>query len=169
MKDPHVAIGSFDRKNIFYGVKSFTHGSTFVNELVEEISKYVENANSTIIYCTTVKDTEEVIWHLICRNTLFFLFLHKNMLKCNVSNFPRWDSIPASVCLEPLIIQVVKLKFIPNLTQHGRFNLLLCHVSLMTCQVNISAWFWSYHHVAADLQFTYCGRNQGWNLQWPNV
>ncbi|XP_019166938.1 PREDICTED: uncharacterized protein LOC109162707 [Ipomoea nil] len=65
MKDPHVAIGSFDRKNIFYGVKSFTHGSTFVNELVEEISKYVENANSTIIYCTTVKNTEEIFSSLI--------------------------------------------------------------------------------------------------------
>lgn len=93
MKDPHVAIGSFDRKNIFYGVKSFTHGSTFVNELVEEISKYVENANSTIIYCTTIKDTEEVIWHLICRNTLIFLFLHKNMLKCNDSMLGLCSSI----------------------------------------------------------------------------
>ncbi|RAL42287.1 hypothetical protein DM860_012070 [Cuscuta australis] len=65
MKDPHVAIGSFDRKNIFYGVKSFTHGSLFVNELVEEAFKYAEDASSTIIYCTTIKDTEELFKYLI--------------------------------------------------------------------------------------------------------
>ncbi|XP_060216950.1 uncharacterized protein LOC132644378 isoform X2 [Lycium barbarum] len=65
MKDPHVAIGSFDRKNLFYGVKSFRRSSQFVDQLVEEISKYVDNANSTIIYCTTVKDTEEIFKSLL--------------------------------------------------------------------------------------------------------
>ncbi|CAH9073440.1 unnamed protein product [Cuscuta europaea] len=65
MKDPHVAIGSFDRKNVFYGVKFFTHGSLFVHDIVEEISKYAEDASSTIIYCTTVKDTEEIFKSLI--------------------------------------------------------------------------------------------------------
>ncbi|KAG5615354.1 hypothetical protein H5410_015178 [Solanum commersonii] len=59
MKGHHVAIGSFDLKNLFYGVKSFSRSSQFVDQLVEEISKYVDNANSTIVYCTTVKDTEE--------------------------------------------------------------------------------------------------------------
>ncbi|XP_049394656.1 ATP-dependent DNA helicase Q-like 2 [Solanum stenotomum] len=59
MKGHHVAIGSFDLKNLFYGVKSFSRSSQFVDQLVEEIFKYVDNANSTIVYCTTVKDTEE--------------------------------------------------------------------------------------------------------------
>nr|XP_010325732.1 uncharacterized protein LOC101263933 isoform X7 [Solanum lycopersicum] len=65
MKDHHVAIGSFDRKNLFYGVKSFSRSSQFVDQLVEEISKYVDNANSTIVYCTTVKDTEEIFKSLL--------------------------------------------------------------------------------------------------------
>ncbi|KAM7460393.1 hypothetical protein LguiB_036250 [Lonicera macranthoides] len=59
MKDPHVTIGSFDRENLFYGVKSFNRSSSFVDELVEEISKYVANAGSVIIYCTTIKDVEQ--------------------------------------------------------------------------------------------------------------
>lgn len=61
MKDPHVTIGSFDRENLFYGVKSFNRSSSYVDELVEEISKYVANAGSVIIYCTTIKDVEQVI------------------------------------------------------------------------------------------------------------
>lgn len=78
MKDHHVAIGSFDRKNLFYGVKSFSRSSQFVDQLVEEISKYVDNANSTIVYCTTVKDTEEVTFHL-CH------------VKTMISVLPTWD------------------------------------------------------------------------------
>nr|XP_027112941.1 uncharacterized protein LOC113731733 [Coffea arabica] len=65
MRDPHVTVGSFDRKNLFYGVKSFNHGSPFVDELVEEISKYVESACSTIVYCTTVKDAEHIFKSLL--------------------------------------------------------------------------------------------------------
>ncbi|PHT73210.1 hypothetical protein T459_23995 [Capsicum annuum] len=65
MKNHHVAIGSFDRKNLFYGVKSFSRSSLFVDQLVEEISKYVDNANSTIVYCTTVRDTEEIFKSLL--------------------------------------------------------------------------------------------------------
>lgn len=61
MRDPHISIGSFDRQNLFYGVKSFNHGLAFVNKLVEEICKYVESASSSIVYCTTVKDVEQVI------------------------------------------------------------------------------------------------------------
>lgn len=60
MKDPHVAIGSFDRKNLYYGVKSVNRGSSFVDELVAQISKYVANAGSTIVYCTTIKDVQEI-------------------------------------------------------------------------------------------------------------
>lgn len=60
MNEPYIAIGSFDRQNLFYGVKSFNRSVSFVDELVAEISKYNATAGSTIIYCTTVKDTEQI-------------------------------------------------------------------------------------------------------------
>ncbi|WOL01871.1 hypothetical protein Cni_G10590 [Canna indica] len=60
MNDPFIAIGSFDRQNLFYGVKPFRRSLSFVEELVQEVSEYINNAGSTIIYCTTVKDTEEI-------------------------------------------------------------------------------------------------------------
>nr|XP_043610948.1 ATP-dependent DNA helicase RecQ-like [Erigeron canadensis] len=60
MKDPHVFIGSFDRKNLFYGVKSINRGALFVDELVAQISKYEADGGSTIVYCTTVKDVQEI-------------------------------------------------------------------------------------------------------------
>lgn len=62
MNDPYVAIGSFDRENLFYGVKHFNRGTLFVNELVQEISKFAGNGGSTIIYCTTIKDVEQVLF-----------------------------------------------------------------------------------------------------------
>ncbi|KAB2634498.1 Werner syndrome ATP-dependent helicase-like [Pyrus ussuriensis x Pyrus communis] len=60
MQNPYFAIGSFDRTNLFYGVKSFKHGQSFVQELVQEVSKFVRSDGSTIIYCTTIKDVEQV-------------------------------------------------------------------------------------------------------------
>ncbi|XP_022154483.1 uncharacterized protein LOC111021754 isoform X2 [Momordica charantia] len=60
MKGPQVTIGSFDRTNLFYGVKSFNRGALFLNELVLDISKYVASGGSTIIYCTTIKDVEQI-------------------------------------------------------------------------------------------------------------
>ncbi|KGN53928.2 uncharacterized protein LOC101222028 [Cucumis sativus] len=60
MKDPQVTIGSFDRTNLFYGVKSFNRGPLFMNEFVLDISKYVASGGSTIIYCTTIKDVEQI-------------------------------------------------------------------------------------------------------------
>ncbi|XP_071718043.1 uncharacterized protein [Rutidosis leptorrhynchoides] len=60
LNDPHVAIGSFDRKNLYYGVKSINRGPLFVDELVAKITKYVANAESTIVYCTTVNDVKEI-------------------------------------------------------------------------------------------------------------
>ncbi|KAL7247130.1 hypothetical protein ACSBR2_002113 [Camellia fascicularis] len=65
MRDPYVTIGSFDRNNLFYGVKSFKRISSFVDELVGEVSKCVANAGSTIIYCTTVKDVEQIFKSLL--------------------------------------------------------------------------------------------------------
>ncbi|KAI3450175.1 hypothetical protein Pfo_006840 [Paulownia fortunei] len=60
MQFPHVTIGSFDRQNLFYSVKSFDRGNAFLYELVMEISACVDKAGSTIIYCTTVKDVEQI-------------------------------------------------------------------------------------------------------------
>ncbi|CAL9058451.1 unnamed protein product [Musa banksii] len=60
MNETFIAVGSFDRQNLFYGVKSFNRSLSFVDELVQEVSKYINSAGSTIIYCTTVKDTEEI-------------------------------------------------------------------------------------------------------------
>ncbi|CAI9107204.1 OLC1v1006509C2 [Oldenlandia corymbosa var. corymbosa] len=60
MRDPYVAVGSFDRQNLFYGVKPFNHSLAFMDELVEDLNKYAQSASSTIVYCTTVKDTEEI-------------------------------------------------------------------------------------------------------------
>lgn len=62
MQSPHVTIGSFDRHNLIYSVKPFDRGNAFLNELVDEISTCVRKAESTIVYCTTVKDVEEVIY-----------------------------------------------------------------------------------------------------------
>ncbi|GAV80936.1 DEAD domain-containing protein/Helicase_C domain-containing protein/HRDC domain-containing protein/RQC domain-containing protein [Cephalotus follicularis] len=60
MKDPYVPIGSFDRKNLFYGVKRIDRGLPFIEELVQEILKFVGSGGSTIIYCTTIKDVDQI-------------------------------------------------------------------------------------------------------------
>ncbi|KAM1341346.1 hypothetical protein ACFX2F_005813 [Malus domestica] len=64
MQNPYVAIGSFDRTNLFYVVKSFKHGQSFIQELVQEVSKFVRSDGSTIIYCTAIKDVEQVFGSL---------------------------------------------------------------------------------------------------------
>lgn len=61
LQDAFTAISSFDRPNIFYGVKGLSRTALFREELAREILKDVEKSGSTIIYCTTVKDVEEVI------------------------------------------------------------------------------------------------------------
>ncbi|XP_051213624.1 uncharacterized protein [Lolium perenne] len=58
--NPHVAIGSFDRPNLFYGVKSCNRSMSFISELVKDVSKTCTVGGSTIIYCTTIRDTEQV-------------------------------------------------------------------------------------------------------------
>ncbi|WJX37048.1 DNA helicase [Trifolium repens] len=60
MNNPYIVVGSFDRPNLFYGVKQFNRGQSFIDEIVEEISKEVANSCSTIIYCTTIKDVEQI-------------------------------------------------------------------------------------------------------------
>lgn len=60
MENPYVKIGSFDRGNLFYGVKLFNRTQSFVHELAQEVSKFVCTDGSTIIYCTTIKDVYQV-------------------------------------------------------------------------------------------------------------
>ncbi|KAG0477517.1 hypothetical protein HPP92_014358 [Vanilla planifolia] len=60
MIDPYISIGSFDRKNLFYGVKPCCRSQAFLEELVKEVTKYNSGGGSIIIYCTTVKDTEQI-------------------------------------------------------------------------------------------------------------
>ncbi|KAF6143004.1 hypothetical protein GIB67_041072 [Kingdonia uniflora] len=60
MKDPYVSVGSFDRKNLFYGVKCFGKSQALEEELVKEISTFAVCGSSTIIYCTTVEDAKQV-------------------------------------------------------------------------------------------------------------
>lgn len=60
MREPYIAIGSFNRENIFYGVKSYNRTMSFVDELIGEITNHLAAGGSTIIYCTTIKDTEHV-------------------------------------------------------------------------------------------------------------
>ncbi|EMS51059.1 ATP-dependent DNA helicase recQ [Triticum urartu] len=60
LSNPHVAIGSFDRPNLFYGVKSYNRSMSFISELVKDVSKNCTVGGSTIIYCTTIRDTEQV-------------------------------------------------------------------------------------------------------------
>ncbi|GJN33444.1 hypothetical protein PR202_gb22044 [Eleusine coracana subsp. coracana] len=58
--NPHIMIGSFDRPNLFYGVKSCNRSLSFIDELLKDVSKRNSEGESTIIYCTTIKDTQQV-------------------------------------------------------------------------------------------------------------
>lgn len=60
LHNPHIVVGSFDRHNLFYGVKSFNRSLSFISELVNDVSKRSAMGESTIIYCTTIRDTEQV-------------------------------------------------------------------------------------------------------------
>lgn len=78
LKDPYLAVGSFDRKNLFYGVKTSNHGSSSVFEFVEEILKCVASSGSIIIYCTSIKDVEQVIFVITSfkKNLMSLTFMH---------------------------------------------------------------------------------------------
>lgn len=60
MNDPHITLGSFDRKNLFYGVKNCHRGLASADEFVGEISKFAASTGSIIIYCTTINDVKQV-------------------------------------------------------------------------------------------------------------
>ncbi|KAL0911570.1 hypothetical protein M5K25_019719 [Dendrobium thyrsiflorum] len=78
MTDPFISIGSFDRKNLFYGVKPYHRSQLFMDELVKEVSKYNVSGGSVIIYCTTVKDTEQIC-QLLCGSGITAGMYHGQM------------------------------------------------------------------------------------------
>ncbi|KAL2642869.1 hypothetical protein R1flu_010456 [Riccia fluitans] len=65
LQEVFTAVSSFDRSNIFYGVKTFNRTSAFREELAREVHKDVAEGGSTLIYCTTVKDVREVTEALV--------------------------------------------------------------------------------------------------------
>jgi ATP-dependent DNA helicase RecQ len=70
----YVYIGSFDRPNLFYGVKLIPAPgrlASFIDDIITDIKSRVAHRESTIIYCATVHDTEQVIFWAV----LIFLFL----------------------------------------------------------------------------------------------
>ncbi|BBN00819.1 ATP-dependent DNA helicase RecQ [Marchantia polymorpha subsp. ruderalis] len=65
LQDVFTTVSSFDRPNIYYGVKTLNRTSAFREELAQEVLKDVTEGGSTLIYCTTVKDVEEVTKTLV--------------------------------------------------------------------------------------------------------
>jgi len=62
LRKPFVFIGSFDRPNLFYGVKlirSGTCSNEAIAELIRDVPRRVSARESTIIYCITIRDTEQ--------------------------------------------------------------------------------------------------------------
>ncbi|XP_066343395.1 uncharacterized protein [Miscanthus floridulus] len=63
LREPFLFIGSFDRPNLFYGVKlirSGTCSNEAIAELIRDVPRRVSARESTIIYCITIRDTEQV-------------------------------------------------------------------------------------------------------------
>lgn len=60
LRNPFKVVSTFDRPNIFYGVKYINRSHAFREELALEVKKECQSGGSTIIYCTTIKDVEEV-------------------------------------------------------------------------------------------------------------
>ena len=62
LHNPFIYIGSFDRPNIFYGVKLIKPGTSKLQailEMLRDVPRRVESRESTIMYCFTIKDTEQ--------------------------------------------------------------------------------------------------------------
>ncbi|MCO5604621.1 hypothetical protein L7F22_058790 [Adiantum nelumboides] len=53
-------VSTFNRPNLFYGVKFINRSHAFREELAQQVMKDCQSGGSTIIYCTTIKDVEEV-------------------------------------------------------------------------------------------------------------
>jgi hypothetical protein len=62
LHNPFIYIGSFDRPNLFYGVKLIKSRSSKLQtilEMLRDVPRRVESRESTIIYCVTIKDTQQ--------------------------------------------------------------------------------------------------------------
>ncbi|KAL6634743.1 hypothetical protein ACP70R_027414 [Stipagrostis hirtigluma subsp. patula] len=67
LKNPKVSIGTFDRPNLFYGVRLCDRSEGFMNDFIEEVINKSNSGGSTIVYCTTVRDTEQVHGAIIAK------------------------------------------------------------------------------------------------------
>lgn len=69
LRNPYTVISTFDRPNLFYGVKTLSRTASFRVDLANEVLTETRNGGSTIIYCTTIKDVGEVFFSVDpCRN-----------------------------------------------------------------------------------------------------
>lgn len=99
LNDLSVFIGSFDRPNIFYGVKLIKNGSRSLSSIVDlfrDVPRWLLARESTIIYCATIKDTEQacalntILLHLfIILSIVKILFFSKKKLGPRCFVVPR--------------------------------------------------------------------------------
>lgn len=68
LHEPFTYIGSFDRPNLFYGVKLIKPGSHLdesILDMLKHVPPRVSSRESTIIYCATIRHTEKARVDLI--------------------------------------------------------------------------------------------------------
>lgn len=91
LRDYFTAVSTFDRPNIFYGVRTFSRTSAFREELGREVLKDISGGGSTLIYCTTVKDVQEV-----CIDGSFVLPSNSDWIRCPLPAVPQSCAFSAS-------------------------------------------------------------------------
>jgi superfamily II DNA helicase RecQ len=57
---PYVHVGSFDRPNLYYGAKCCDSSKDFIDDLCSQLNQRRNAGDSTIVYCATVRDAEDV-------------------------------------------------------------------------------------------------------------
>ncbi|KAL6646868.1 hypothetical protein ACP70R_015562 [Stipagrostis hirtigluma subsp. patula] len=67
LHNPTVSIGTFDRPNLFYGVKLCDRSDAAMSDFVDDVLTKSSAGGSTIVYCTTVRDTEQVHGAIVAR------------------------------------------------------------------------------------------------------
>jgi ATP-dependent DNA helicase RecQ len=65
LKNPFLHVGSFDRPNLFYGAKCCENSKHFLDELNLHMSDRRKAEESTIVYCATIRDAEDVCIHFV--------------------------------------------------------------------------------------------------------
>jgi hypothetical protein len=100
LHNPFIYIGSFDRPNLFYGVKLIKPRSSKLQtilEMLRDVPCRVESRESTIIYCVTIKDTQQasrIIW------SCFSMSCHNTFRQC---------LFPNTTCMSQFEIRYMKL------------------------------------------------------------